>query len=62
MKSKKADSAMHHNQASTAINQFENVQIQELCNSNIRLDMVRYDYVPGINTLMMYASPVSVIT
>ena len=55
LKSKRADSPLHRNQASKVIIQVENVQIQELCNSNIRLDMGRYEYVPGINTLIMHA-------
>jgi len=49
LKSKRATLFLNRQQTSEAINQFESLQLQDYCDTNIRLDMGHYDYIKGIN-------------
>ena len=50
LKSKRANSALSHQNNSKAISQFESLKFEEYCDDNIRSTMGRYDYVPGVNS------------
>jgi len=50
LKSKRTNSPLTLHQESKTVTQIANENFQAYCDFNIRLDMGRYDYVPGINS------------